>query len=492
MQLVNNYPGVACDVPAHGYSYSFELNPNWSTAFAPGREIEEYIRGVARKYDVYQHCTFNAEVLSMEYDVKHCQWNVSWSVNGAPPTFASFPIVVSCVGGLHCTRIPLGSCGPRLTREFFLNQPCTDPAFPDAPGCNNGTFKGYEVHSAEWRAEVDNDAIRGKDVIVVGSAASAVQIVPEIEGRVKTLTVLQRTPNWLSPQRGWNMPANLDYGPTAQWVLNNVPFALRAYHANVYYSMEFYHLAQIFKKDSLGNKAAKAVLTRYMKHQLKGNKELEGKVIPKYTTGCKRIIRSERFLPTLLKPHVRLVTAGLERVEADGVVCANGETIKADCIIYATGYRVGYMGPKLKVVVPGSVQLSGDGAKARKLYGVCGPELPNFFTTLGTNSGLGHNSIIVVIEAQVDFIVGVLKQMRSRRVCEVRVKRDVLDAYTAEVDAAMEATVWTGASCKSWYQNPDDGKVLTLSPFSTLKFRSDAAPPRDLALFDCVSRHQRL
>ena len=99
---MNNYPGVACDVPAHGYSFSFELNPNWSTAFAPGREIEEYIRGVARKYDVYKHCTFNAEVLSMEYDVKHCHWNVSWSVNGAPPTLASFPIVVSCVGGLHC------------------------------------------------------------------------------------------------------------------------------------------------------------------------------------------------------------------------------------------------------------------------------------------------------------------------------------------------------------------------------------------------------
>jgi cation diffusion facilitator CzcD-associated flavoprotein CzcO len=460
---VNKYPGVACDVPAHGYSYSFELNPDWSTAFAPGEEIEQYIRGVARKHDIYKACTFGTEVLSAAFDQAAHMWRLTYSTKGGPVESTQARVLIMCVGGLHV------------------------PSFPPAPGVCDGTFKGIEVHSAAWNIDTVND-LKGKNVVVVGSAASAVQIVPEICDHVKSLTVVQRTPNWLAPQHGPQVPVSLVYGPWARWALARIPGLLRLYRIVVYWSMEMLHFPlQLFSNTSVGHAIATRVLRKYMSVLLRGNKELEAKVIPTYTLGCKRIIRSEKFLPALLKPNVHLVTAGLTRVESDGLVMSNGEKIKSDVCIYATGFQVGSVGP-LKIeglgghVVQGSGLMDGRGSA---YLGITSPLFPNAFMMLGPNTGLGHNSIIIMIEAQVEYAVKVISLMADENVAEIVVKQEKVDEFMAEVDAGFAGSVWTAPGCISWYQNKE-GKVPTLWPFSTVRYMREAAPPSDLRAYKCV------
>jgi cation diffusion facilitator CzcD-associated flavoprotein CzcO len=455
-------PAQACDVPAHGYSFSFELNPNWSTAFAPGHEIEEYIRCVAKKYMVYEHVTFNTEVVKQEYDETKCEWAVSYTTNGGPVQTTRSRVIFSCVGGLHV------------------------PQYPAAPGVRDGTFKGIEVHSAEWNINANTD-LTNKDVVVIGSAASAVQIVPEIVDRCRSLTVLQRTPNWLAPQHGPQVPIGLTYGPIARFLLNNVPGLLRLYRFIVYWSMEVLHFPlELFRVSSIGQYLTRRVLTKFMMHLLKGNQEIAAKVIPTYPVGCKRIIRSERFLPALLKPHVKLVTSPLVKVEPDAVVCANGERIKSEVIVYATGFQVGSMG-NMRVLGCGDKQYTGfdliDSAEPHYL-GICAASLPNSFTMLGPNTGLGHQSIIVMIETQVNFAVGVVSMMADKQLCEVRVKPDIAKHFFDVIQEGVKGTVWTSNLCHSWYQNKH-GELTTLWPFTTVRYMREASPPSNLDNFHC-------
>ena len=456
---LNTYPGVACDVPAHGYSFSFELNPNWSTAFAPGHEIEEYIRFVARKYDVYKDCHFNHEVVRIEYDNDKYEWVVTYTVNGGAPQVTRAQILFNCLGGLHF------------------------PLYPPAEGVCNGTFKGAEMHSAEWNSKVD---LTGKRVVVVGSAASAVQIVPEICDQVKTLTVLQRTPNWLAPQHAPFLPMRLAYGPVWRWMLNNVPGLLRLYRICIYWLMEVLHFPLgLFTMSSLGHRIATAVLTRYMKMLLKGNQELADKVIPKYPLGCKRIIRSEKFLPALLKPNVHLVTKPLGKVESGAVVTEDGQKIDADVIIYATGFKVGSLG-KLKIV--GSDGQAATGADlidyTPPFYlGLVTPSTPNLFMMLGPNTALGHNSIILMIEAQVKYAVRMVCMMADQNIAEVKIKASEAEKFVQEIERGVAGSVWVAEGCHSWYQNKD-GRVSTLWPFTTVKYIHDTAPPADLSKYE--------
>ena len=476
---LNRYPGVACDVPAHGYGFSFERNPDWSTAYAPGSEIHQYQKRVANKHGVTQHCRFGVEVTALVYDPAAQRWNVT-ATNVASQVAQTFTsrLVVACMGVQHW------------------------PAWPKLNGVNNGTFKGdLEVHSVEWVPGQHDAAIEGKNVVVIGSACSALQLVPAIADKVKSLTVVQRTPSWIVPKRNPLLPSGLQYGPVWKSAFNNVPGALWAYNRAIYLSYESFYLVASGTEDSFVQRKLREVLTRSMTDQLSGRADLVDALIPKYPIGCKRPVMSDDFLPTLLKPNVRLVNSPLHEIKDHSVVCANGQSINADVIIYCTGYRFSDPGPRFNVKTPffeytdsmrAEAERTGawDGVnvpasvfdKMRMYKGVAHPWMPNFFTTFGPNSGL-INSIVVVLEAQVAYIVGAIEQMQRQRVAELRIKQHVVDAYTQEIDQLLDSdafSAFSSTTCSSYYKADGKGKIVAASPYSARQFTAHLAPPSSL------------
>jgi cation diffusion facilitator CzcD-associated flavoprotein CzcO len=462
---VSNYPGVQCDIPSHQYCYSFEMNSEWSQAYAQSKEICAYIHHVARKYHVYDKCRLNTKVKNSTWNEAESKWVVTFQTKGKEEETLSVDYLISGIGGLHI------------------------PSFPNVKG--RETFKGPSMHSAEWDP---NTVYKGKNVVVIGSAASAVQIVPSICEDAKTVTCLQRTPNWLAPQRSPFLPPSLKYGPVIRWIFRNVPGTLLLHRWSLYWSLEMVHfpLGLFNGASTLGQKIAKFVLTRYMRFLLKGNKELEDKVIPKYSVGCKRIIRSERFIPALLRDNVELVTDKLAEVVEDGVVVDTAKglrKIEADLIVYATGYDVGSVGD-MKITGVNGAYLHQKSALNRGIetyYGVCNSHFPNGFLLLGPNTGLGHNSIIIMSEVQTAFIAGVIELACNEKVSRLTVKESAVQECMNMIYSQMDESVWKKGGCVSWYQNAD-GKVPTVWPGTTLRYMIDLVPPTDLSIFDCIKK----
>ena len=459
----NTYPGCACDIPAHLYSFSFELNPNWSTAFAPQPEIEEYIRHVARKYDVYSRCKFRHEVASARFDESTNEWVVCAKNLASPTPDAEIEFrarfLISCIGGLHV------------------------PLYPDVPGI--GSLKsGAEMHSARWNPNIQ---LENKNVVVVGSAASAVQIVPAIVDKVKTLTVVQRTPNWLAPKRSPFLPPSLVYPEIVKFMFRWIPGLVRLHRWLLYLQMELPFLFGVWSGKAaapLFSRIAFRLLKHHMTRQLgkspKG-KALEPLVIPQYEPGCKRIARSEDYIPALLKPNVRVITDKLTEVKPEGLVFSTGETVEADVVVWATGFKVGSMGKFKLLTSKGEVftdtELFDKGVTM--LHGISSDQFPNAFMMLGPNTGLGHNSIIVMLEAQMDYIRSVIEACIDNDIVRVYARKDKVEEFSHAVDEQFKHTVWTTGGCKSWYQGKD-GKVPALWPWSTVKYMWDTRAPTDL------------
>ena len=471
---------MACDVPIHAYGYSFELNANWSTAFAPGAEIHAYQKRVAAKHGIYAHCQFNTEVRRLEYLAEEHVWAVTVLKKKENRTETFFTkIIVDAKGIQHHAM------------------------WPKLPGVNDGTFKGtLEVHSVDWRPEHD-DMVRGKNVVVIGSAASAIQIVPALADKVKTLTVLQRTPNWIVPKTAPYLPRQLDYGPWWKWVFANVPGAMRLHYYSIFYGLDAAYATSFLRPGSTAQSIGQQVMTASMTRRLRGRQDLVEKLVPKYEIGCKRPVLSDTFLQTFLKPNVKLLASALTRVEPDGVLCANGDKVVADVVIYCTGYRFADPGLHFEVVTPEFTYNDDVRKHAEETYwtgafipgaifdqirtykGVAHPKMPNYFTTFGTNCGVA-NSALVTLEANTAYIARVIKLMESKHVAELRVKQELCDKFNAEVDKALEGTVFTSSKCTSYYKADGTGKVVIVSPFSASKFIASMAPPSNLDEYNVV------
>ena len=270
--LHNVYPGVACDVPSHSYTFSFEPNPHWSHAFAGGAEIEAYAQSVANKYGIRECCSFGTEVTRLEFDLAANEWIVHFvRQDKAQQQSMRFQVCFNCAGVLHV------------------------PKWPDAQGV--GAFQGdAEVHTAEWHKLPNNEALRGKRVVVVGSAASATQVVPSICDQVQSLVVLQRTSNWIVATRSPLYPSKLTFSPAWLWALSH-RWVLDLYRSALYWSLELVFLSGVFSANSRVHAYVRSSVERAMLKQLQGDKMLGSKVIPTYEIGCKRIIRSDQYLP---------------------------------------------------------------------------------------------------------------------------------------------------------------------------------------------------
>jgi len=422
----NHYPGCACDVPAHLYSYSFAPNPDWSQAFAPQPEIRAYIERCARRYRLHGLVRFGAEVVSAELD----EASATWTVRAADGRTWIADVVIAATGGL------------------------SRPAVPALPGLER--FTGRRWHSAAW----DHDApLDGKRVAVVGTGASAIQFVPKLVPRVERLHLFQRTPPWVLPRPDHTFSA-------VEKALFRVPAVRWLYRARLYWGHELRAVPFTLEPRLLA--LAQRVALGHL-HRHVADPALRRKLTPDYVMGCKRILMSNDYYPALARPNVEVVTGGIREVTAGGVIGADGVERRVDAIVFGTGFDVhDYLGP-MKIVGRGGVELGARWRASAEAYlGTTVPEFPNLFVIVGPNTGLGHNSIIFMIECQVRYAVSALRAMDAGGYATVEPRADVTARYNARLQARLARTVWS-TGCKSWYQDAR-GRNTTLWPGATAEF----------------------
>ncbi len=427
----NVYPGVACDVPSHLYSFSFEPNPNWSRRYSPGGEIWDYMKHCARKYGLYPFIKFNKTVTAIRHDGKQ------WTVDFADGSSAAADYVVSGLGGLH------------------------EPNLPDIAGLKD--FKGPVFHTAQWRDDVD---LTGKRVAIVGSAASAVQVIPAIVDQVAHLDIYQRTPNWVMPRMSYGYPAWL------KGLFKIAPFLARAYRGFYFTMMEWRFNA--FKKDENRVKAfVRKTFEKHLRAQVP-DPELRAKLTPDYPVGCKRILISDDYLPAAQKPNVDLITEGIAAATASGVRTQDGREHPADIIILATGFKPFDILESIDVVGPSGRSLREtwkNGIAAHRT--MMAPGFPNFFMLLGPNSGLGHNSVILMIEAQVNYALRLIK--RAGAAGRIAPRPEAAKAFDHRIQRDLQDRVWA-ARCGAWYVD-EKGRNFTLYPHDVRTYLKEMRAP---------------
>ena len=424
----NTYPGCACDIPSHLYSFSFAPNPDWAHSFSRQPEIWDYLEGVADRHGLRGHLRFGAEVTEARWDAGPARWRLR---TGHGDLTAD--VVISAAG------------------------PLSEPRLPDIPGL--ATFPGEVFHSARW----DHGArLDGKRVAVVGTGASAIQIVPEIQPGVARLVLFQRTPAWVLPRRDRAITE------PERWIYRHVPPAQRLARLGNYLAREPASGAFVAKPGIL--KAAQRIAARHLARSV-ADPVLRGKLTPHYVMGCKRILLSSDFYPALVRPNVEVVGAGLARVDGRTAIAGDGTARDVDVIILATGFRAAEMPIAGRITGAGRLTLAQTwGGDMRALRGTTVPGFPNLCLVVGPNTGLGHSSMIHIIESQLRYILDYLAVLDRTGAAALDARPGALERWCADIEARMASSVWATGGCVSWYLNAA-GHNTTLWPGSTLRFR---------------------
>jgi len=415
----NTYPGAACDVPSHLYSFSFEPNPRWSQTFAGSAEILEYLKGVADKWKLRPHIRFDTEIVGAEYDEAAGQWRLTTS-NGETVT-ARF--VVSALGGL------------------------VNPAYPDIKGLQS--FRGDLFHTARWNADSE---LTGKKVGVIGTGASAVQVVPAIASQVEALSVFQRTPAWVVPKM------DTFYSEKTKDRLERHPWLLKASRF-LRYALSELTGPMVFLDSERLSAVGERMSMRHLEASVE-DPELRKKLTPDFQFGCKRILISADYWSSFERENVHLVTDGIEEIRADGIETTDGKLHELDAIVLATGFALGLASAPFAVKGAGGRTLDEAWAKGAVAYkGMSVSGFPNWHIMMGPNTGPGHTSVILYTEAQISHAMQAIKTMRREGLKSIDVRQDVQDAYNDGIQGRMKHMVWP--NCKSWYLS-DDGENRAL------------------------------
>jgi cation diffusion facilitator CzcD-associated flavoprotein CzcO len=409
----NTYPGAACDSPSFLYCYSFEPKTDWSRKWATQPEILAYIEHCARKYDLLPHIRFGAEVTGARFDQAAGVWRVR---TAGGETFEA-EVLVSATGQ--------------------LNRPST----PTLPGLEG--FGGRHFHSACWEHDVD---LGGRDVAVIGNAASAVQFVPAIAPRVRRLAVFQRSANWMMPKR------DRVYGARERRLYARFPLLARLYRWWIWLQHELRF--PVFRQQRLSTRLATAIARRELRKAVP-DPALQRVLLPDYPLGGKRILISDDYYAALQRDNVDLVTSPIERVTADGIRTRDGRHVPADVIILATGFQsTSFLTPMRIEGADGRV-LEDVWAKGANAYlGLAVAGFPNFFMLYGPNTNLGHNSIIFMLECQVNYVVQCVQALAARDLRSLELRPEVLRAYNAELQSVLRRSVWARTD-HSWYKRAD-------------------------------------
>jgi len=418
----NTYPGAACDVPSHVYSFSFEPNPDWSQRFAGWREIRDYLRGVTDKWDLRPHIRFGTEIVDARFDEEEGTWTLT---TDGDETFTA-RVVVAAAGGL------------------------VDPSYPDIKGIQS--FSGELMHTARWNHDVD---LTGRRVAVIGTGASAVQVVPSIAPQVAKLSVFQRTPAWVMPKR------DKTYSAEERERFRRFPWLLRASRLAKYWLSELFGPMVFLDSERLSSIAEKGSLA-HLRSQVK-DPELRRKLRPDFQFGCKRVLISDDYWKSFERENVELVTEPIEEIKAEGVQTRDGRLHEVDVILFATGFALNITAAPFPVRGRGGRTLDEawkDGAVAYKGMTVSG--FPNWFVLMGPNTGPGHTSVLVYTEAQIEHALGAIRKLRDEGLKYVDVRPEVQDRYNEGLQRRMKHMVWS-SGCNSWYLS-EDGKNHSLYP----------------------------
>ena len=425
----NTYPGAACDIPSHLYSFSFEPNPQWTRRYSPQAEILAYLRHCADKYGVREKIRLGCEVASATFDEASASWHVEWTDAAGQPRTGHARALVSAVGLL------------------------TRPIIPALPGLAD--FAGPVFHSAQWNHDVD---LRGKRVAVVGTGASAIQFVPELARIASRLTVFQRTPPWILPRgdRGYSEAERRRF---TRW-----PWLMAAHRAWLYVqhdgrALGFTRLPWLM--DIVGAAPARKLLRRQV-----ADPGLRDRLTPRYTIGCKRVLISDDWLPTFAQPHVELVTDTIEAVTPAGVRVAGGREVEAEAIVLGTGFAAHQFLAPMTIRGRGGRTLDeawADGAKA--WLGISVPAFPHFFMLYGPNTNLGHSSIVFMLECQVAHVMRCLRKRGDARGSAIEVRSAPFERYNAKLQRRIRGTVFTG--CGNWYVDPQGRHTVNWPGFTT-------------------------
>lgn len=423
----NIYPGAACDVPSHLYSFSFAPNAEWSRVYAPQAEILNYLEDCVGKFGIGDLIRYGAEVAETRYNDTRRHWRID--LMSGEPVFADI-LIIAC-GQLHRPNIP----------EFAGME----------------SFAGRCMHSAQWQPGCD---VSGKNVAVIGNAASAVQIAPEIVDDVHHLTVFQRTPNWIAPR------LDREYSAFEKLMMRRFRFLQTLYRLLNYLLQELFYLA--FRPSSLFGKTVAFITRRFMRRKIR-REDLIEPLMPQYPFGCKRVLLSSAFLKMFRGEKVSLVTDGISHFDARGVVTQDGSAHPADIVVLATGFQVTDMLAPIAIRGRDEKLLSEAWKCGAYAYlGIAVPDFPNMFILYGPNTGLGHNSMIFMIEQQVEYICKLLQKMRRDKISDIEVRKDVTERFNHRLQAHMDKTSWSG-NCASWYKN-EHGLVVAVWPYSTIRY----------------------
>lgn len=424
----NHYPGAACDVQSHMYSFSFAPKTDWSRRYAGWEEIHAYMKETTDKFKLRQHILFNSEVTAAAFDESIAHWNVSLAD------------------------------GSHIKAKFFVmaSGPLHIPQVPKVKGIEN--FKGKVFHSAQWAHDYD---LNGKAVASIGTGGSAIQYIPEIARETKQLYVFQRTPAWVIPRD------ERRYLDINKKLFKAFPLLRKIHRARLYWSNES-RVVPMFAPNIM--KQGQKLAEMFIRMQVK-NKEVAKKLTPDYVMGCKRILISNRYFPTFNRPNVELITDAIAEVKENSIVTKDGVERPLDCIIYGTGFvtdpRI-YMKNFTCTGIDGHELLKDWKDGAESYLGISTAGFPNMFQLIGPNTTLGHNSLIFMIEAQVHYILEAIKLLNASNADAIEVKPDVQKAFNEDVQKRLQGTVWQ-SGCVSWYQQ-DGGKNFSLWPGYTWRY----------------------
>jgi 4-hydroxyacetophenone monooxygenase len=439
---VNRYPGCGVDTPNHSYSFSFGARNPWTRYFAQRQELHDYLLKVVREYDIRKHVRLNTELVASRWDEAKRRWISTLKTRDGEETFDSTTLV-SAIGQLN------------------------DPS--PAHFKDEEKFKGQTLHSALWSDDIKLD---GKRVAVIGTGATAMQLVPAIADRVASVTVYQRTAQWARPVKGYSEPIT----EGARWLLAHLPFYVQWYRFNMFWRYGD-GLLPFLRKDpawphpdravNKGNDRHREELTEFILSELKDRPDLIEKCVPTYPPYGKRILLDNNWFKTLTRPNVELVTDGIDRFAEDGIVTADGTLRPADIVVISTGFKVTEMAARLNI--------SGrDGKNLRDAWandnptaylGLTIPDFPNLFVMLGPNSGPAHGgSVIFQSECQSRYISACLVEMIERGIAAIDVKQEAHDTYIRKVDAEHEQLIWTHPGMSTYYRN-QQGRVFSAMPW---------------------------
>jgi cation diffusion facilitator CzcD-associated flavoprotein CzcO len=427
----NTYPGCACDVESHLYSFSFAPQPGWTWRYSRQPEIWLYLQRCARDFGLIPHIRFHHAVTSATWDERVRRWRIETS---------------------H---------GPITAQVLIMaTGPFSEPMVPDLQGLER--FEGMVFHSAQWDHAYD---LTGKRVAVVGTGASAIQFVPEIQKKVARLHVFQRTAPWVMPRPDASIPESW------QRLYQRVPILQRAVRFGIYLYREAWIV--LFRRPSWMRRAQGLAL-RHLARAV-ADPALRVRLTPGYTMGCKRVLLSNDYYPALTQPNVEVVTGGIAEVRARSIVGNDGVERTVDAIVFGTGFRP--TDPALAAHVRGREGRTLKDAwrgSPRAHVGTTVAGFPNLFMLLGPNTGLGHNSVVYMTEGQIEHVVGALRYMRAHGVDAIEPRAESQRAYVAAIDDRMRGTVWVAGGCASWYLDRT-GRNSAIWPDSSWRFYRRAA-----------------